>query len=121
MISFDEERVSSLRYEIKSIYIVVKKLSLALDEVSHKLPRCMDSENIEKLLWKADQELKTHAIYCSRLWRSLEEICELYENCELYISDAGEGAIIEYTQSKAYTADLSDEKGILDELSFSLF
>ena len=80
----------------------------------------VDSENIERLLWKAGQKLKTNAIDCSRLCRSLEEICDLYENCELYIADAGEGAIIKYTQPRFYTADLSEEKGVLDELSFSL-
>ena len=120
MISFDEGRISALRYEMKSIHAVVKNLSLEVDEVSNKLQQCMDSENIERLLWKAGHKLKTNAIDCSRLCCSLEEICDLYENCELYIADAGEGAIIKYTQPRFYTADLSEEKGVLDELSFSL-
>lgn len=121
MISFDEERISALYYEMKSVYAAIKKISLTVEETPPQLLRCIESENVERLLWKAGQQLKMCAIDCSRLCRGLEDIRELYSSCDRYIYDDGEDAIIKYTQPESNIVDLSDEKDVLTKFSFSLF
>ncbi len=120
MIFFDEKRLSSVHNDMMSARTQISRFALEVEDASLRLFHCMNSAILQALFREARQDLSACASNFTQLCRGLDEICQIYKNCECDISDDGENALIRYSEIEVGMVDLSDARDILNELSFSI-